>query len=448
MSNVFDTLRNNLSNPKLLVTDVDNYPDYFKDAMVDTARPGAILFAESDDDIKACLQFCRENNYPVVPRGAGTGLSGGCVPLDNAIVLSLERMNELEIDIENRMAHVQVGAITKDIQDLAAQFGLTYLPDPASYDESTIGGNIAENAGGLRCVKYGVTKDYILGLKAYTISGEYIQTGIYAEKDGFEIQDLLIGSEGTLAVISEAALQLAPLPPSGETILAAFPSSESAARAVSNIRREGITPIVMEFLDGDAAACSNEYEKNDWLDQSVGAILIIEAERDDADIIISHCNKNRTVYMKRAHEVSDADQLWKVRRNLSKAAKAIGKIRISEDIAVPISKFPEVVAFVAEMNKHSPLRINSFGHAGDGNLHVNFLSMSGSTEDRELIELEIDRLMAKTVELGGTVTGEHGIGLAKRKYLPLEFGKATIASMKMYKSVFDPAGLLNPGKIF
>ena len=445
-------LSSSLSSPDCLITDLANSDDYFHDATEERGKPSAIVLASSETDVIATLRYCRENNIPVVPRGAGTGLSGGCVPSDDALVLSTERIDHIEIDAQASLTVCGPGAITKDIQDLAATVGLTYPPDPASYAESTIGGNVAEGAGGLRCKRFGVTKDYVIGLRAVTYDGRSVRTGYFSDNESFSIADVLIGSEGTLATITEVALRLTPIPPRGISILVAFNKAANAARTVSDINSAGIVPLVMEFLDGGAVACSNEYEKAEGLDQSVAGMLLIETDgavkEKQAEAIERICHQNACSYITREPDPEKAENLWKLRRNLSKAIKAASKMRFSEDVAVPNSQFPALVAFVAEMNASSPLRIHSFGHAGDGNLHVNFLSSTASTDESRLIEAGIETVLKKAIELGGTLTGEHGIGTAKRDYLHLEFDPATLKAMKAIKKVFDPSGLLNPGKIF
>lgn len=438
----------NILNPEKVITDMTDYDDYCHDATPEYNIPIAIVFAEDENDIKETVKFCNKNSVPIVVRGAGTGLSGGCVPSDGSIILSLEKMIGLKIDSKNKIAFAQPGVITKTIMDGAEKYNLSYPPDPASYDESTIGGNIAENAGGLRCKRYGVTRDYVLGLKGITAVGEIIETGIYNSNKGFQFSDLITGSEGTLLIIYEIALKLIDrINEDNMTILVAFDKPKDAAQAVTEINLSGINTNIMEFLDGDAADCSNRYEKNEGLD-NIAAILLLEINQIDTDRISLICSKNNCSYFKKESEPSRTDTLWKIRRNLSKAVKEMAKVRISEDVAVPNSKFPVLVDFVAQMNKNSDLRINSFGHAGDGNLHVNFLGMTGEQKELDEIERHIEVLLKKTIELGGTLTGEHGIGLAKKKYMNLEFDKSTIRYMLKLKSIFDPNNLLNPDKIF
>ncbi|UCE23202.1 MAG: FAD-binding protein [Candidatus Zixiibacteriota bacterium] len=433
------------------MTDFSEFQQYLYDATDEKGRPSALVFATCDADVVETARFCQEHRVALVPRGAGTGLSGGCVPSEGSVVLSTERMKKLEIDVARKVARVGPGVITKDLQDEAEKHGLTYPPDPASYDESTLGGNVAENAGGLRCLRFGVTRDYVIGLKAVTMAGETMETGIYCETGGFGFEGLFIGAEGTLVIITEIAVRLTDIPGTGDTILAAFDDPKDAAQTVSDITKAGITPTVMEYLDGDAADCSNRYEKTEGLDD-VAAILLFETPAEDrvgcSRTIESFCRKNQCSYIRVENDAKKAEHLWRVRRNLSKAVKELASVRISEDVAVPNSKFPILVEFVAYLNRSSPLRINAFGHAGDGNLHVNFLSLTGDPDDSRLMEAGIEQLLRKTVELGGTLSGEHGIGLAKRRFLGLEFDPATISYMKGVKAVFDPGGLLNPGKIF
>lgn len=447
----FSLLSRQLSHPDCLVLDLTGYEAYFHDATIDTGRPEAIAFAETESDVVAVSRFCLANNLALVPRGAGTGLSGGCVPSPGCLVLSTERMKKLEIDPSRKMAFCGPGVITKALLDEADKYGLTYPPDPASYDESTLGGNVAENAGGLRCKRFGVTRDYVTGLKAVTISSELLRTGSYNNHRGFGLGDILIGSEGTLAVVTEIAVRLIDTPQTGDTILVAFDKPRNAAQTVSDITRAGIIPTVLEYLDGDAAACSNKYEKSEGLDDAAAILLIESPEQkgqNPTELIETVCRKNGCSYLRIESEPERVEQLWRIRRNLSKAVKEIAEVRISEDVAVPISQFPALVAFVSELNAGSSLRINSFGHAGDGNLHVNFLSMTGEDRDYQVMEQYIALILKKAIELGGTLSGEHGIGLAKRRFLALEFDENTLELMKAVKAVFDPGSVLNPGKIF
>ena len=445
-----DRLRQQLRAPDSLIGDLSTLEQYHHDATSYRAVPTALLLAETADDVATAVRFCAAESIPITARGAGTGLSGGCVVSPGGLLLSTEKLRYMEIVPERRLAFCGPGVITKELQDAADRFGLMYPPDPASYEESTLGGNVAENAGGLRCKRFGVTKDYVLGLEAVLPDGQVLRTGLFDRNRGFSLGELLIGSEGTLAIITNMALRLIDLPGRGETILVAFDNPKDAAQAVSDINTSGIVPTVMEFLDGDAAACSNEYEKSEGFDK-VAAILLLETSDTDVPAqtarIRQICEKNRCSYLRSEADPKRAENLWRVRRNISKAVKAMAGLRISEDVAVPNSRFPVLVDFVSEINLQSRLRINCFGHAGDGNLHVNFLAPTDSEAERAEVEKWVDVLMRKTVALGGTLTGEHGIGLAKRQHLGLEFDPATLGAMRAVKDVFDPARLFNPDKL-
>ncbi|MEP0827899.1 MAG: FAD-binding protein [bacterium] len=434
-----------------LIFETESFPDYARDASEIKVRPPAIIFADTEEEVIEIINFCHAEKIPIVFRGAGTGYTGGAVPVENGLVLSLEHLKKLEIIPEKRIGYCGPGVITIDLMKAAEKHRLFYPPDPASYDESTLGGNVAECAGGLHCKKYGVTKDYVLGLKAVTIEGELLKTGIYSNGELFDITGVLIGSEGLLAAVTEIAVSLIDLPRKGATILAAFDHAENAARVVSEVTRRGIVPAVMEYMDGDSAACSNQYEKALELEKTE-ALLLFETTGDDADKqsdeIMAICRKHHSILLRRETDEQKAEQLWRIRRNLSKAVKASAEQKISEDVAVPPSKLSELVSFVAQLNAEYPVRINAYGHAGDGNLHVNFLVEAGKPDYSKEIEEGINRLFDKTLALGGTLTGEHGIGLTKRRFLPREFDTATLGAMKAVKEVFDPYNLLNPGKMF
>ncbi len=440
-----------LIQPETLITELTGQEDYFRDATEKKVTPLAIVLAQSEGDVIAIINFCSKHRIPIIPRGAGTGLSGGCVPVEGGLVLSTEKISHLKIDRSQKRAACGPGVITKDLKDAAEKFGLTYPPDPASYDESTLGGNVAECAGGLRCLRFGVTKDYILGLRAITVDGEMLKTGVYNKNQGFLLGDVLIGSEGTLAVITEITVRLIETPSVGATILAGFENVRDAAQTVTDITGAGIIPTVMEFVDADAVECSIQYEKSELLEKGV-AVLLFETSGEDVDkqtvSIRAFCEKNKCSFTRVESDPAKADSLWKIRRNVSNAVKAMAKAKISEDVAVPNSQIPALVDLVAEINRISPLRINTFGHAGDGNIHISFLSMTGTDEELRMIDQGIETVLKKVIELGGTLTGEHGIGLAKSNYLHLEFDPTTLDYMKRLKQLFDPDNILNPGKIF
>ena len=431
--------------------EVDSYPDYLRDASEISEKPIGIFFADSEKDVIDVSAVCRRNKIPLVFRGAGTGYTGGAVPVAKGLVLSLENLKKLEIDPERKLAFCGPGILTIELMKAAEKHSLFYPPDPASYEESTLGGNVAECAGGLHCKKYGVTKDYVVGLRAITIMGEILECGIYAENEVLNLSAVLISSEGLLAAVTEIAVRLINQEQQGPTLLAAFGKSEDAARAVSEITRRGIVPSVMEYMDSDSVACSMEYEK--ILDISgTEAVLLMETSGEnrqiEAEQIEKICREQRAFHFEKEQLPKKSEKLWKIRRNISKGVKESATHKISEDVCVPPSRLPELVSFVGWLNDEYPLRINSYGHAGDGNLHVNFLAQSGDKKEMELINEAGRRLFVKSLELGGTLSGEHGIGLTKKDVLSLEFDNPTLNAMKMIKQLFDPENLLNPGKMF
>ena len=445
----FDGLRDKFGDR--LVLETDSFTEYFRDASEITVKAPAIIFPDTEEEVIQINKYCRESNIPIVFRGSGTGYTGGAVPVPDCLILSLEHLKKLEVDPAGKRAFCGPGIITINVMKAAEKHNMFYPPDPASYDESTLGGNVAECAGGLHCKKYGVTKDYIIGLRAVTIDGALIKTGIYSESDLFDLSGIIIGSEGILAAITEIAVRLIDLPPFGPTILAAFGRSNDAARLVADITMRGIVPSVMEYMDGDSVRCSNSYEKSIEIEDAAAILLIETSGRNcgrEADEIENICRQYDAIYLKREDDRDRAEHLWKIRRNLSKAVKESARHKISEDVCVPPSKLPELVDFVARLNEESPVRINSYGHAGDGNLHVNFLAASDENDELALIDRDIKRLFEKTLCLGGTLTGEHGIGLTKKDFLHLEFNSATIDHMLKVKQVFDHDFLLNPGKMF
>lgn len=434
-----------------LILETDRFPDYARDASEIKVAPSAILFADTENEVIAIINYCREKSIPIVFRGAGTGYTGGAVPVPGGLLLSLEHLNKLQIYPDRKLACCGPGVITIDLMNEAEKHSLFYPPDPASCEESTLGGNVAECAGGLHCKKYGVTKDYVIGLRCVTVRGEILKTGIYSEADLFNLSGILVGSEGLLAGVTEIAVRLIDRPQYGPTVLAAFVNPEDAARTVSEITRRGIVPSVMEYMDGDAVLCSNAYEKSIEI-ENAEAILLFETTGEncarEADEIEEICQEFYAIHLERRNDRAKADELWRIRRNLSKAVKDSAGQKISEDVCVPPSRLPELVNFVSQLNEEYPVRINSYGHAGDGNLHVNFLAEGDDEKEMALINEGIKRLFDKTLELGGTLTGEHGIGLTKKDFLSLEFDFPMIEHMMKVKNVFNTESLLNPGKMF
>jgi glycolate oxidase subunit GlcD len=423
-------------------------PEYTHDATELVFMPDVLFFAETEAEIVTAVKLCREMKIPLIVRGAGTGYSGGALAINGGLLVSIERLDSLKIDAHKKTATVGPGVITADVMKAAEARGLFYPPDPASYEESTIGGNLAENAGGLRCKKYGVTKDYVLSVRGIDSTGEIIEIGLLSP---FGLTDVLIGSEGTLFVFTEITLRLIDLPRPGKTIQATFAKAVDAASVVAEVTAAGIVPCIMEFMDGDAIECSNIYDPEHRIDGGA-AMLLFETDGAnavaEAESIMAICRKHSPLLLSETADTQEREILWKTRRNLSHAVKQAAEAKISEDVCVPPSRLPELVALVEELGRKLSVRVNCYGHAGDGNLHVNFLGMTGSEQEEKEIEEGIEALFHKTLELGGTLSGEHGIGITKKDYLHQEFDESTLRFMKRLEKRLNPDSLLNPGKIF
>jgi glycolate oxidase len=403
--------------------------------------------------VAAVARLCNEHRVPLVVRGAGTGYTGGAVPTKGGVVLSMERMNRiLEIDPVNLVAVVEPNVITGDLQRAVEAVGLFYPPDPASLATSSIGGNVAECAGGPRAFKYGVTKRYVLALDAVLPTGEIIRTGSKAVKNvvGYDLTQLLVGSEGTLAIITGITLRLIPLPPVRDTLTASFDSIRAAVNAVSQLIERRVVPAAIELLDDDSLRA---------VERDIGgnyptAMLIVEcdgvAEAVAAEMltVASACMAAGATACTRAATPADREALWSVRRQVSLALRATGLTKINHDVVVPRGRVPELFELIAQLKSRHGIAIASFGHAGDGNIHVNFMIEPGNADARARAAAAERELFEGVVRLEGSISGEHGIGFAKAKYLPIELSPDVIALMKRTKVAFDPNGILNPGKIF
>ncbi len=418
--------------------------------------PAAIVQPITTEEISEVMKWAHENRIPVVPRGSGTGLSGGSVPIQGGIVISTVRMNRiLEVDEENLTMLVEAGTITADLANEATRHGLFYPPDPGSMKISTIGGNVVENSGGLRCLKYGVTEDYVLGLEAVLPDGEVFWTGSKSKKDvaGYNLKKMMVSSEGTLGIVTKVLLRLVPPPQASKTLLAYFPDMVSAGKAVAGIIAGKMIPCALEFLDNITINCVEDYSKI-GLPRDAGALLLIQTDgypaqvEEEAQKIESICKQNQATEVKVARTQEEADNLAQARRVALAALARRKPTTILEDATVPRSKVPEMLAFIDETRKKYNLDIGTFGHAGDGNLHPTCLTDERNTEEMHRVEEAFDEIFKKAISLGGTVTGEHGVGCMKSKYLPLLVGETGIKVMKRMKQVFDPEGVLNPGKIF
>ncbi len=435
-------------------TDGKFFDDCSHDATEIVRLPLAAVDIEHAEHVPQVLRLATEYAVPIVPRGAGTGYTGGALAEHGGLILSLLRLNRiLELDSEGKRAIVEPGVITQVLADAAEAAGLFYPPDPASVKECSIGGNIAECAGGLRCKKYGLTKDYVLGLEGYMASGELIQTGCFAETETYGLGSLLVGSEGTLAVVTKIALQLIEPPEQRKTFFAAFATQEAAAKVVADIMAFGVVPAVLEFMDGDAIACTFAYLNWDAAIPAAAALLIevdggASEVATDGPAVEKIIRSHQPLQFEETTDAGRRDYLWTLRRSISRAITAAAKLRVSEDVVVPPSRLPELVAALPELSRRSGLRVNSFGHAGDGNLHVNFMAADDSAETREQIHRSVTELFQLTLALDGTISGEHGIGTTKKDYLPLEVEAPTLDLLRRVKAAFDPDGKLNPGKIF
>ena len=418
--------------------------------------PDLVVFPRTPQHISAVLKLANEHRFPVVPRGAGTGFTGGTIPVEGGVVLVLTKMNKiLKIDQENLLAVVEPGVVTYDLQQEVEKIGLFYPPDPASLKSSTLGGNVAECAGGPRAVKYGVTKDYVLGLEAVLPTGEIISTGVQTVKSvvGYDLTKLLVGSEGTLAVITKIILRLVPLPKAKRTMLVIFPTIESAATSVSQIISSRIIPTTLEFMDNATIRCVEDY-LHMGLPVDAGALLIIEVDgapealTGEIDEIQRICQTNKALEIKVAKDKQEGEELWKARRAVSAAVVKLNPTKINEDVTVPRSKVAEILRRVEGISKKHGLIIVNFGHAGDGNIHVNVLIDKRKPGEQEKAHAAVKEIFQATLELGGTLSGEHGIGITKAPFLGMELGDMGVEVMKRIKKSFDPNNILNPGKIF
>ncbi len=437
------------------LTSLEERKCYSYDARTDGAIPDLVVFPSSANEVSQILILANKLHFPVIPRGQGSGLTGGSVPVKGGVVLTFTRMNKiLEIDTKNLVAIVEPGVITFVFQEEVAKHGLFYPPDPASYKYSSIGGNVAECSGGPNSMKYGVTRDYVLGLEVVKATGEIITTGVKTMKGvvGYDLTRLLVGSEGTLGVITKIILKLIPAPEAKATILALFKKVEDTAEAVSGIVAAKIVPSTIEFMDRASIRCSEQANPM-GIPEDIEGLLLIEID-GNTDSIESLAEKIKTVLIAHnAAEVtltqdpSEADKLWQARRVVSQATYNLNPVKIAEDVVVPRSNIPKLIRFLEEMGKKYGLPILSFGHAGDGNFHVS-LMIKDTPEDYTRAHKAVEEIFSETIRLGGTLSGEHGIGTSKAPYLSMELSTEVIETMKSIKRVFDPNNILNPGKIF
>ncbi len=421
-----------------------------------TQMPECIVFPESEEQISNILKLANQEFFNVVPRGAGTGLSGGAIPVENCIVLVMTKWNKiLEIDNANLTATVQPGVVTGILQNEVEKLGLFYPPDPGSVSVCTIGGNVANNAGGLRGLKYGVTKNYVLGTEMILPNGDLLKTGGKNVKDaaGYNLRDFIVGSEGTLGIITKILLKLIPKPTESITILAYFDKLSYSAKAVSDIISSHITPSMMEFLDNTTINCVEDYTKV-GLPRNSEAILLIEVDGrgsivgEDAETIKNILKNNHASAVKTASDINEALSLKSARRSAFSALARMRPTTILEDATVPRSELPVMIERVTEAGKKFDVTFGNFGHAGDGNLHPTCLTDERDKNEIERAHKAFDYIFNEAIKLGGTITGEHGTGLAKKQFLEQVAGIPGVEMMKKIKSVIDENNILNPGKIF
>lgn len=419
--------------------------------------PDIVVRPQSAQHVSDILRFAYELEIPVYPRGAGSGLTGGAVPVKGGIVLDFTQMNRIaEISPEDLTATVEPGVVTHTLQSEVAKHKLFYPPDPASAPFSTIGGNVAECSGGITGLKYGVTRDYILALEIVLANGSIIHTGRKTLKSvtGYDLTRLFVGSEGTLGVFTQVTVKLLPLPEKIETILVFFARTQDAVQSASQIIFNNLLPRAMEFIDKSSIDCVKGYKQEIQIPTEVNAVLLIDVDgressvKAEASLIEKIVRENNALSVVSAKSPKERDTLWEVRRAISPALYNIAPYKINEDICVPRSRILEILERIGSIHKQYPsLKVASFGHIGDGNIHVNVMYDKGE-QQRALAERMIEEILRNTVEVGGTISGEHGIGNVKSAFLSLEIPPMELGIMKDIKQIFDPKGILNPGKMF
>jgi glycolate oxidase len=431
---------------------------YCYDATKERFEPDAVVFPRNEEDVSKILKYCNKHKIVVVPRGAGSGFTGGALPSEGGVILSLERyMNEIvEIDMQNMVARVQPGVVNMKLQKAVEEVGLFYPPDPASEEYSTIGGNVSENAGGMRAAKYGITKDYVMALRAVLPSGEVIRAGKKTIKDvaGYNLAGILTASEGTLAVITEITLKLIPKPKLKRTYMGIFPDVTSAMNAVFKSLSNGANPVAMEFLDALVIKALREKLDVD-LPESAGAVLVgdVDANLEDEiefqlKTLDDSFKENGATDFVIARDDEEASKLWFARRNASPSISIYGTKKLNEDISVPRSMLPVALESIYAIGEKYGIQIPCFGHSGDGNIHVNVM-VKDKNDAKQMEEghKAIEEIFQLVVDMGGTLSGEHGIGLAKAPFMNIAFNEVEMELFKSIKKAFDPNNILNPHKM-
>ncbi len=430
---------------------------YSYDATRTRYEPDAVVFPRNEEDISRILVYCNAHNIVITPRGAGSGFTGGALPTSGGITLAMEKhMNKiLEIDMENMVAVVQPGVVNMDLQKAVEEVGLFYPPDPASEEYSTIGGNVSENAGGMRAAKYGITKDYVMALRAVRPNGDIIRAGKRTIKDvaGYNIAGILIASEGTLAVITEITLKLIPKPKFRKAYMGIFPSVDDAMNAVFKSLAGGANPVAMEFMDALVVQALKE-KLGVELPENAGALLIGDVDGNvseevafQLEILEKSFKENGAQDFVIAHTDEERDKLWYARRNASPSITIFGSKKLNEDISVPRSMLPKALRNIYEIGDRYGFKVPCFGHAGDGNIHVNVMVDGSDAKQLEEGHKAIEEIFEMVVEMGGTLSGEHGIGTAKAPFMHIAFNEAELQLFRDIKQAFDPNNILNPGKM-
>jgi glycolate oxidase len=430
---------------------------YSYDATRTRFEPEAVVFPRNEADVSAILKYCNEHQIVITPRGAGSGFTGGALPAQGGITLGMEKhMNKiLEIDMENMVAVVQPGVINMDLQRAVEEVGLFYPPDPASEEYSTIGGNVSENAGGMRAAKYGITKDYVMALRAVRANGDIIRAGKRTIKDvaGYNIAGILIASEGTLAVITEITVKLIPKPKFTKAYMGIFPSVDNAMNAVFKSLAAGANPVAMEFMD-DLVVQALKEKLGVKLPEDAGALLIgdvdgnvIEEVEFQLETLERSFKENGAQEFIVAHNAEERNKLWYARRNASPSITIFGSKKLNEDISVPRSMLPEALERIYAIGNKYGFKVPCFGHAGDGNIHVNVMVDGSDAQQLHDGHQAIEEIFELVVDMGGTLSGEHGIGTSKAPFMNIAFNELELDLFKSIKQAFDPNNILNPGKM-
>lgn len=438
-----------------VLTSLDERYTYAYDASFGTYLPDVVVFPKTAEEVAQIVKLANQEKIPVTPRGGGTSLSGGPLPVAGGIALVMTRMNKfLKIDRDNLIAIVEPGVITADLQRKAEEAGLFYPPDPSSSSVSTIGGNLAENAGGPHGLKYGVTKHYVIGLEVVTPQGDIIRTGGMTVKNvtGYDLTSLIIGSEGTLGIITKAILRLIPKPPARKTLMAVFRDWIDAGRAISGVLANGVLPSKLEIMD-KASILAVETYKPCGLPTDAGAIVLIEVDGhpvavEEEILKVAEICKQFDAEVRIAQSESEREELWKARKLVSPAIAQVKPTKISEDATVPRNKIPEMFERLRAIRDKYKIHLVVFGHAGDGNLHPNIIADVRDKDEMRRVEEAIGEIFRAAVELGGTLSGEHGIGIMKAPYMEMELGSVGLDMMRRIKQAWDPNNILNPYKIF